>query len=138
MKRMGIFMGAVVIAFLLVAFNSGNPVFANSCCGVKEKENKKECNIEDAKGCVKGVSTGESSGDMCLVCGQAADSKGQQKDVEHDGKTAHLCCEGCANAYNENPDKYSKSEVSKEEHPKPEHPRSEHPKKKKERGAGYY
>ncbi len=30
MKRMGIFMGAVVIAFLLVAFNSDNPVFANS------------------------------------------------------------------------------------------------------------
>ncbi len=132
MKRMGIFMGAVVIAFLLVASNSGNPVFANSCCGVKEKENKKECNIEDAKGCVKGVSTGESSGDVCPVCGQAADSKGQQKDVEHGGKTAHLCCEGCANAYNANPDKYSKS-VAKEEHPK-----SEHPKKKKERGSGYY
>ncbi len=32
MKRMGILMGVVVIAFLLVAFNSGNPVFANSCC----------------------------------------------------------------------------------------------------------
>ena len=133
MKRMGIFMGAVVIAFLLVAFNSGNPVFANSCCGVKEKEDKKECNIEDAKGCIKGVSTGESSGDVCPVCGQAADSKGQQEDVDHGGKTAHLCCEGCANEYKANPDRYSKSEVSKEEHPKPEHP-----KKKKERGAGYY
>ena len=126
-------MVAVVIAFLLVAFNSGNPIFANSCCGVKEDENKKECNIEDAKGCVKGVSTGESSGDTCPVCGKASDSKGQQEDVEHGGKTAHLCCEGCANAYNANPDKYSESEKHKEEHPK-----SEHPKKKKERGAGYY
>ena len=127
MKRMGIFMSAAIIAFLLVAFNSGNPVFANSCCGVKEKEDKKECSIEDAKGCAKGVSAGESSGDDCPVCGQAADSKGQHVDAEHDGKTAHLCCEGCANAYKANPDKYSKLE-SKGEHPKPEHPRSEHPK----------
>jgi YHS domain-containing protein len=113
MKRMGIFMGAVVIAFLLVAFNSGNSAFANSCCGVKEKvkekEDKKECNIEDAKECIKGVSTDESSGDVCPVCGKASDSEGQQVDVEHGGKTAHLCCEGCANAYNANPDKYSKS-----------------------------
>jgi YHS domain-containing protein len=70
---------------------------------------------------------------MCPVCEKASDSEGQQVDVEHGGKTAHLCCEGCANAYNANPDKYSKSEESREEHPK-----SEHPKKKKERGAGYY
>ena len=118
MKRMGIFMGAVVIAFLLVAFNSGNPVFANSCCGVKKKEDKKECNIEDAKGCAKGVSTGESSGDKCPVCGKASDSEGKQVDVEHGGKTAHLCCEGCAKAYNANPDKYSKSEEPRDDHPK--------------------
>ncbi len=109
MKRIGFFIGAVAFAFILTTFHADNTVFANSCCGIKEDENKKECNIEDAKGCVKGVSTGESSGNDCPVCGQAADSKGQQKDVEHDGKTAHLCCEGCANAYNENPDKYSKS-----------------------------
>ena len=132
MKGIGYFIGVVAIAFLLATFNSGNPVFANSCCGVKEKENKKKCSVEDAKGCVKGVSTGESSGDVCPVCGKAADSKGQQVDAEHDGKTAHLCCEGCANAYNANPDKYSKSE-----HPRQSH-REEHPKKKKERGAGYY
>ncbi len=137
MKRMGILMGAVVIAFLLAAFNSGNTIFANSCCGVKEKENKKECNIEDAKGCVKSVSTGESSGDVCPVCGKASDSEGQQVDVEHGGKTAHLCCEGCANAYNANPDKYSKSEEPRQSH-REEHPKSEHPKKKKERGSGYY
>ncbi len=119
MKRMGILMGAVVIAFLLVAFNSGNPVFANSCCGVKKDAH--ECDKECESGCIKEVAAAESSGNDCPVCGQAADSKGQQVDVEHGGETAHLCCEGCANAYNENPDKYSESE---------------HPKKQKERDAG--
>jgi YHS domain-containing protein len=109
MKRMGIFMGAVAFAFILATFHADNPVFASSCCGVKEKEDKKECNIEDAKECIKGVSADESSGDVCPVCGKASDSEGQQVDVEHEGKAAHLCCEGCANAYNANPDKYSKS-----------------------------
>lgn len=118
MKRMGILMGAVVIAFLLVAFNSGNPVFANSCCGIEKVEN--DGSNDGTKG-VTEVAAAESSGNDCPVCGQAADSKGQQKDVEHDGKTVHLCCEGCANAYNENPDKYSESE---------------HPKKQKEHEAG--
>ena len=111
MKRMGILMGAVVIAFLLVAFNSGNPVFANSCCGVKKDAH--ECDKECESGCIKKTSASEGSDNTCLVCGEALDSEGQQVDVEHDGKTVHLCCEGCANAYNENPDKYSKSE-----HPK--------------------
>ena len=124
MKRMGIFMCAIVIAFLLATFNANNAIFAGSCCGIEEGAKK--------------VSTDEKTDNDCPVCGKAADSKGQQKDVEHGGKTAHLCCEGCANAYNENPDKYSKAEESSEEHPKPEHPRSEHPTKKKERGAGYY
>lgn len=133
MKRMGFLMVAVVIVFLLAAFNSGNAIFANSCCGVKEKENKKECNIEDAKGCAKGVSAGDGSGDKCPVCGKAADSEGKQVDVEHDGKTAHLCCEGCANAYNANPDKYSKSEPEK-----PSQSHREQPKEKKQRGEGYY
>ncbi len=131
MKRMGIFMGAVVIAFLLATFHADNTVFANSCCGIEK--DVKESNKEDAKGSIKKVAAGESSGDVCPVCGKASDSEGQQVDVEHGGKTAHLCCEGCANAYNANPDKYSKSEESREEHPK-----SEHPKKKKERGASYY
>jgi len=119
MKRMGILMGAVVIAFLLVAFNSGNPVFANSCCGIEKVEN--DGSNDGTKGGITEVAAAESSGNDCPVCGQATDSKGQQKDVEHDGKTAHLCCEGCANAYNENPDKYSESE---------------HPKKQKEHEAG--
>ena len=119
MRRMGILVGAVVIAFLLVTFNSANPVFANSCCGVKKDAH--EWNKECESGCIKEVAAAESSGNDCPVCGQAADSKGQQVDVEHGGETAHLCCEGCANAYNENPDKYSESE---------------HPKKQKERDAG--
>ena len=119
MKRMGILMGAVVIAFLLVAFNSGNPVFANSCCGIEKVEN--DGSNDGTKGGLTEVAAAESSGNDCPVCGQAADSKGQQVDVEHGGKTAHLCCEGCANAYNENPDKYSESE---------------HPKKQKEHEAG--
>ncbi len=119
MKRMGILMGAVVIAFLLVAFNSGNPVFADSCCGIEKVEN--DGSNDGTKGGLTEVAAAESSGNDCPVCGQAADSKGQQKDVEHDGKTVHLCCEGCANAYNENPDKYSESE---------------HPKKQKEHEAG--
>jgi YHS domain-containing protein len=111
MKRMGILMGAVVIAFLLAAFNSDNPVFANSCCSIEKVEN--DGSKDGAEGGIMEVAAGESSVNDCPVCGQAADSNGQQKDVEHDGKTVHLCCEGCANAYNENPDKYSKSE-----HPK--------------------
>ena len=118
MKRMGIFVGVVVIAFLLTAFNANNAISGDSCCGIKEG--------------AKAVSTDEKSDNDCAVCGKAADSKGKQVDVEHDGKTSHLCCEGCANAYNANPDKYSKSEAREE------HPKSEHPKKKKERGAGYY
>jgi YHS domain-containing protein len=140
MKRMGFLMVAVVIVFLSAAFNSGNTIFANSCCGVKEKESQKECNMDDAKGCVKGISSGESSGDVCPVCGKAADSKGQQVDVEHDGKTTHLCCEGCANAYNANPDKYSKSESEKpkSESEKPGQSHREQPKEKKQRGEGYY
>ncbi len=111
MKRMGIFMGAVVIAFLLVAFNSDNPVFANSCCSIEKVEN--DGSKDGAEGGIMEVAVGESAVNDCPVCGQAADSNGQQKDVEHDGKTVHLCCEGCANAYNENPDKYSKSEYPK-------------------------
>lgn len=130
MKRMGFFMGAVAFAFILTTFHADNTVFANSCCGIEK--DVKESNKEDAKGSIKKVAVGESSGDVCPVCGQAADSKGQQEDVEHGGKTVHLCCEGCANEYNANPDKYSKSEEPRQSH------REEHPKKKKERGSSYY
>ncbi len=121
MTRIGFFIGAVVIAFVLATANT--TTFANSCCGVKK--DAKECNKEDARDCVKKVSASESSGEKCPVCGQAADSKGQQVDTKHAGETVHLCSEGCANAYNENPDKYSETEKRRD------------PIKKKERSTAY-
>jgi YHS domain-containing protein len=126
MTRMGFFLGAVVLAFVMATANT--TTFANSCCGAKK--DAKECNKEIAADCAKNVSASESS-DNCPVCGQAADSKGQQTDVAHAGETVHLCCEGCANAYNENPDKYTKAEKPKETH-------RAAPPKKKQRGEGYY
>jgi YHS domain-containing protein len=105
MTRIGFFMGAVILAFVLATANT--TTFANSCCGAKKDD--KESNMKDAKDCAKKVSAGESSGDKCLVCGQAADSKGKQVDTKHAGETVHLCCEGCLNAYNQNPDKYSET-----------------------------
>jgi YHS domain-containing protein len=127
MTRMGFFLGAVVLAFVMATANT--TTFANSCCGAKK--DAKECNKEIAADCAKNVSASESS-DNCPVCGQAADSKDQQTDVAHAGETVHLCCEGCANAYNENPDKYTKVEKPKQSH------RAAPPKKKKQRGEGYY
>jgi YHS domain-containing protein len=126
MTRMGFFLGAVVLAFVMATANT--TTFANSCCGAKK--DAKECNKEIAADCAKNVSASESS-DNCPVCGQAADSKGQQTDVAHAGETVHLCCEGCANAYNENPDKYTKVEKPRETH-------KAAPPKKKQRGEGYY
>ncbi len=105
MTRIGFFMGAVILAFVLATANT--TTFASSCCGAKKDD--KECNMKDTKDCAKKVSASESSGDKCLVCGQAADSKGQQVDTKHAGETVHLCCEGCADAYNKNPDKYSET-----------------------------
>ena len=109
MTRMGFFIGAVVLAFVLATANT--TTFANSCCGAKK--DGKECNMEDAKACAKKVAASASSGDKCQVCGKAADSKGQEVDTKHAGETVHLCCEGCLNAYNENPDKYTKAEKRK-------------------------
>jgi YHS domain-containing protein len=126
MTRMGFFLGAVVLAFVMATANT--TTFANSCCGAKK--DAKECNKEIAADCAKNVSASESS-DNCPVCGQAADSKDQQTDVAHAGETVHLCCEGCANAYNENPDKYTKVEKPRETH-------KAAPPKKKQRGEGYY
>ena len=120
MTRIGVFIGAVVLAFVMATANT--TTFANSCCGVKK--DAKECNKEDARDYAKNVSTSESS-DNCPVCGQAADSKGKQTDVKHAGETVHLCCEGCAEAYNKNPDKYSKAEKRRD------------PIKKKERSSAY-
>ena len=122
MKTLGFVIGAVVLAFVLSTTNT--TTFANSCCGAKK--DGKECNMENAKDCAMNVNDSESSGEKCTVCGQAADSKGQQVDTKHAGETVHLCCEGCADAYNKNPDKYSK---------KAEKRRS--PIKKNERSSAY-
>ena len=131
MTRIGFFIGAVVFTFVLATAN--NTIFANSCCGVKQDGKESNKAVADcARSCAKKVSTGESSDNKCPVCGQAADSKGQQVDVKHAGETVHLCCEGCANAYNENPDKYSKAEKHRQSH------QAEPPKKRKQRGEGYY
>jgi hypothetical protein len=127
MTRIGFLMGAVVLAFVLATANT--TAFANSCCGVKKDAT--ECNEENVKDCAKKTSASESS-DNCPVCGQAAGSKGKQTDVKHAGETVHLCCEGCATAYNENPDKYSKVGKPKQSH------RAEPPTKKKQRGESYY
>ena len=121
MTRMGFLIGAVVLAFVLATANT--TTFADSCCSVKKDAH--ECNKECADGCVKKTSASESSDEKCPVCGQAADSKGQQVDTKHAGETVHLCCEGCANAYNENPDKYSETKERRD------------PIKKKERSTAY-
>ncbi len=121
MTRIGFFVGAVVLAFVLATANT--TTFANSCCGAKK--DGKECNMKDAKDCAMNVNADASSGDKCQVCGKAADCNGQQVDVTHAGETVHLCCEGCADVYNKNPDKYSKVEK----------PRS--PIKKNERSSAY-
>ncbi len=127
MTRIGFFIGAVVLAFALATANT--TTFANSCCGANK--DAKECNKENAKDCAKNVSAGESPENACAVCGQAADSKGKQVDTKHAGETVHLCCEGCANAYNENPDKYSKAE-------KPSQSHRAAPPKRKQPGQGYH
>jgi YHS domain-containing protein len=109
MKNLGFILGAVVLAFVLATANT--TTFANSCCGAKK--DSKECNMEDAKDCAMNVNASENPENACAVCGKAADSKGQQVDTKHAGETVHLCCEGCLNAYNQNPDKYSKAEKRK-------------------------
>lgn len=127
MTRISFFIGAVVLAFVLATANT--TAFANSCCGVKK--DSKECNMEDARDCAKNVSTSGNSGDKCQVCGKAADCNGQQTDIKHAGETVHLCCEGCADAYNKNPDKYSKAEAPKQSH-------RAAPPKRKQPGQGYH
>ncbi|GAX62116.1 copper-exporting ATPase [Candidatus Scalindua japonica] len=133
MKRIGFFTGAVVLAFVMATANT--TIFAESCCGVKKET--KECNQQEAhkcneecaeKGCIKQTSATDNP---CAVCGQPADSKGQQVETRHAGETMHLCCQGCLNAYNKNPDKYSKVKRKRETH-------KAEPPKRKQRGEGYY
>ncbi len=128
MTRIRFFIGAVALAFVLATANT--TTFANSCCGVKKDAT--EGNKENAGDCAKKTSAGESHGDKCLVCGQAADCNGQQIEEKHAGKTVHFCCKGCENAYNENPDKYSKAETHGQSH------QAQPPKKRKQPGQGYH
>ena len=51
MTRIGFFVGAVVLAFVLATANT--TTFANSCCGAKK--DGKECNMENAKDCAMNV-----------------------------------------------------------------------------------
>jgi YHS domain-containing protein len=128
MKRMGFLIGAFVIAFALATSN--NTIFANSCCGVEK--DAKECSKEDAAKCAKAASSDQKIDNPCAVCGKAVDCQNKQVDVEHGGKTAHLCCEGCASEYKENPDKYSKAEKPAESH------RAAPPIRRKQPGQGYH
>lgn len=135
MKNIGFFIGAFVLAFVFAASHADNMVFANSCCGVQEGD--KECNKEGAGESVKKVSTDEKVDNNCPVCGVDADSKGKRVDVEHGGKTVHLCCQGCANAYNENPDKYTEDTKPGQSY-KEKSLNEDKGGKKKQRGEGYY
>ncbi len=128
MKRMGFLIGAFVIAISLIASN--NSIFASSCCSVEK--DPKECSKEDAAKCAQAASADQKSDNACAVCGKAVDCQNKQVDVEHGGKTAHLCCEGCASAYRENPDKYSKAEKPAESH------HAAPPIKRKQPGQGYH
>ncbi len=128
MRRMGFLTGIFVIAIALAL--SADTIFANNCCGVKK--DSKECSKEEAKKCGKSASADQHSDNACAVCGQALDCKGKQVDVEHGGKTAHLCCDGCASAFKEDPDKYSKAETPAESH------RAGAPIKRKQPGQGYH
>ncbi len=136
MKRIGIFLGAVVVAFALMVSNADNTIFAGgSCCGVKESD--KECSKKDAEECAKNASHGEKTGDECAVCGKVG-NKDNQVNVEHAGKTEHLCCQGCANAYNEDPGKYSKAEVEPVPPRRTIPAKKEMPKRRKQPGGGYH
>ena len=121
MMRIGYIVSAFVVTFLLMYSCNGNVSFADSCCGIKQ------------------ASASEESVDTCKVCGKAVDSMGKPVEVEEDGKTIRLCCEGCANAYREHPDKYTSHE--KKQEPYREKYQREEPQKKpqkKQRGESYY
>ena len=94
--RIGYIVSALAVTFVLMYSYEGNISFANSCCGIKQ------------------ASASEESVDTCKVCGKAVDSMGKPVEVEEDGKSIRLCCEGCANAYREHPDKYTSHEKKQE------------------------
>jgi len=116
MVRIGYIVSALVVAFVLMYSYPGNISFANSCCGIKQ------------------VSASDESADTCKVCGKAVDSMGKPVEVEEGGKSIMLCCEVCAKAYREHPDKYSHEK--REESYREKYQRKEP--QKKQRGESYY
>ncbi|MDR4499425.1 MAG: hypothetical protein MRK02_16130 [Candidatus Scalindua sp.] len=116
MMRIGYIVSAFVITFLIMYSYTGNISFANSCCGIKQ------------------ASVSDESVDTCKVCGKAIDSMGKPVEVEEDGKSIRLCCQGCATAYREHPDKYSHEK--RQESYREKYQRKEP--QKKQRGESYY
>lgn len=115
MIKIGYFIISIAIAFVLVNFNTDSASFADGCCDVKQAS--------------------DTSAESCKVCGKAVDSKGGRVEVEVEGKNVPLCCKGCANAYKENPDKYSQHEKKQESY------RDKYQKQepqRRQRGEGYY
>ncbi len=115
MTRIGSLIIAIAITFVVMNFDTGTITYADSCCDMKQ--------------------VSDTSGENCKVCGKAVDSKGGSVEVEEDGKQISLCCEGCANAYKENPGKYSHHEKKRESY-REKYQRKEP--QKRQRGEGYY
>ncbi len=44
--------------------------------------------------------------DTCVVSGQALDAMGGPVDIVHGDRLVRLCCAGCENGFNRNPDRY--------------------------------
>ncbi|GJQ57841.1 MAG: hypothetical protein D8M57_03720 [Candidatus Scalindua sp. AMX11] len=115
MVRIGSFVITIVVTLVLMNFCAGTTSYAGGCCDIQQ--------VSD---------TAEES---CKVCGKAVNSKGGRVEVEDDGKNVSLCCEGCANAYREDPGKYSHHEKKRESY-REKYQRKEP--KKRQRGEGYY
>ncbi|MCC5829144.1 MAG: hypothetical protein JJU36_06815 [Phycisphaeraceae bacterium] len=55
--------------------------------------------------------------DTCVVSGEKLDSMGGPITVEVEGRQVKLCCDGCIDALNENPERYlSKLDEAKAAH----------------------
>ena len=115
MTRIGSFVISIAVVFVLINSYVDTSSYADSCCDTRQAS--------------------DTSSESCMVCGKAVDSKGGRVEVEVDGKNVPLCCKGCANAYKENPDKYSQHEKKQESY------RDKYQKEvpqKRQRGEGYY
>ncbi|MDN3514593.1 MAG: YHS domain-containing protein [Candidatus Brocadia sp.] len=86
MKRMGYFMGAVSVVFVLMTSYTVNKALAGSGC----------CDTKEATAC-------EKAENKCPACGKVMDSKDKAVKVEHQGKTLSFCCNGCAEKFKKDP-----------------------------------